>query len=155
VLVGRGGNAVGATTDLEAESAVADILGFVGTEMFKPDAGRLSTPLAVVCADWTLIGVTGCFFAVTGIAAGLTEDLIAAGVDGVFALLASRAGKSSDCRADCDACAAIVFESPLLEANCCTSCFACEVGVSDVELGAIRDGVAATETVESGVAARG
>lgn len=46
MLVGSGGNAVGATTDLEAESAVADTFGFVGTEMFKPETGRLSAALA-------------------------------------------------------------------------------------------------------------
>jgi hypothetical protein len=44
VLVGSGGNAAGATPDFEAESAVADTLGFAGTEMFKPDVCRLSTP---------------------------------------------------------------------------------------------------------------
>jgi hypothetical protein len=87
-------------------------------------------------------------------ALGLT-GLGATGVAGALTLLASRAGKSSDCRAGWEACEAIVFESPLLEANCCTSCFACEVGVSDAELGAMRDDVAETETLESGVAARG
>ena len=82
-------------------------------------------------------------------------DLVAAGVVGVLPLLVSRAGKSSDCRADCEACEAIVFESPVLEASCCTSCFACDASVSDVELCTTRDGVAGTETLESGVAARG
>jgi hypothetical protein len=99
----------------------------------------------------------GCFLAANAEAPALAEliDLVAAGVVGVLPLLASRAGKSSDCRAGCEACEAIVFESPVLEANCCTSCFACDVGISDVELDAIRDGVTGTETLESGVAARG
>jgi hypothetical protein len=47
VLVGSGGNAAGATTDLEAESAGADTLAFVGTVMFKPDTDRLSTLFTV------------------------------------------------------------------------------------------------------------
>jgi hypothetical protein len=157
VLVGSGGNAAGATTDFEAESAVADTLAFAGTEMFKPDACRLSAPFTADCADGTMPVVTDCFLAVIGKAAGLTEliDLVTAGVVGVFPLLDSRAGNSSDCRTGCEACEAIVFESPLLKANCCTSCFACNIGVSDLELGAARDGGAGTETLESGVAARG
>jgi hypothetical protein len=101
--------------------------------------------------------MTVCFLAVVGKAPGLTElvDLVAAGVVGVLLLLDSRAGKSSDCRAGCEACEAIAFERPLLEANCCTSCFACDVGATDVELSTARGGVADTETLESGVAARG
>jgi hypothetical protein len=84
-----------------------------------------------------------------------TIDFVAAGVVGVLPLLTSRAGKSSDCRADCEACEAIVFESPVLEASCCTSCFACDVGVSVVDLSAMRDGVTGRDTLESGVTARG
>jgi hypothetical protein len=104
--------------------------------------------------------VTDCFLAATGKTTGLREavDLltteVAAGVVGGLRLADSKAGKSSDCKADCEACEAIVFESPLLEASCCTSCFACESGISGVELGGGRDGVAGIETLESGVAAR-
>jgi hypothetical protein len=94
---------------------------------------------------------------VTGKELGLTEPtaLVGAAVVRVLPLLVSSAGKSSDCRAGCEACEAIVFESPELEANCCTSCFACDVGVSNVELSTTRDGVEGTDTLESGVAARG
>jgi hypothetical protein len=160
VLVGSGGNAAGTTTGLEAESGgadtVADALAFAGTEMFKPETARLSAPFAEGCVDGAVPTTADCFLVVAGNAPDLAEliDLTAAGVIGVLPLLVCRAGKSSDCRAGCEACEAIAFERPLLEANCCTSCFACEVGVSAIELGVGR-GVAGTETLESGVAARG
>jgi hypothetical protein len=98
-----------------------------------------------------------CFLVVTGKEPGLTEPtgLVAAGVVGVLALLVSSAGKSSDCKASGEACEAIVFESPVLEASCCTSCFACDVVVSNVELSTTRDGVEGSDKLESGVAARG
>ena len=51
VLVGSGGNAAGATTPLEVESAAAGTLGFAGTEMFRLGAGLLSTPLGITCVD--------------------------------------------------------------------------------------------------------
>jgi hypothetical protein len=51
VLVGSGGNAVGAT-DLETVSAVTGTFGFVGNEIFKTGgAGRLSTTLLAAWAD--------------------------------------------------------------------------------------------------------
>jgi len=160
VLVGSGGNAAGATKGLEAESVEADTgadaLAFAGNEMFKPEAARVSAPFAEACVDGAVPTPADCFLVVAGNAPDLAEliDLTAAGAIGVLPLLVCSAGKSSDCRAGCEACEAIAFERPLLEANCCTSCFACEVGVSTIELGAAR-GVAGTETLESGVAARG
>ena len=48
VLVGSGGNAAGAMA-LEAVSAETDIFGFAGTDMFRPGADRLSSPLL---RDW-------------------------------------------------------------------------------------------------------
>jgi len=155
VVVGSGGNALGAPADLEADSVTMDTLGFGGTEIFRLDAARFSPALGAVCEDRAPLVVVGCFLAVVAEVLALTEliALVAAGVVGVFPLLTSSAGKSSDCKAACAACEAIVLESPLLEARCCTSCFACDISVSEVELGAMRAGVAGMETLESGVAA--
>jgi hypothetical protein len=99
----------------------------------------------------------GCFLVVTGKEPNLTAltGLVVTAVVGVLPLLVSNAGKSSDCRAGCEAWEAIIFESPLLEANCCTSCFACDVSLSNVEFRTMCVGVEETDILESGVVARG
>jgi hypothetical protein len=86
VLVGSGGNAAGATTGLEAESGgadtVVDALAFAGTEIFKPEAARLSAPFAEGCVDGAVPKPADCFLVVAGNAPDFADliNLTAAGV---------------------------------------------------------------------------
>jgi hypothetical protein len=162
VLTGNGGNADEARIGLEGVSGIAGVFGAAlpGTVTLSPAVTLLSLDLLVVgFAGGITDGSVDPFLLLTDPAftgrIGLVED----GVGGALLALLSRAGKSSDWRAGCEACKAMALESPVFAARVLTSCLARDIDVwrrdIDVISDAGRDGVGGTDTLASGVPARG